>query len=353
MKHTGNTMGRVEFIAESLFWMLVGLFWFHHLCFLPLPGMTSVVSGWILWAVIIVGTALGMACAYRRWRSYLSVAAQTALPLGVYCAVACRRYVPALATATLAAGCVLGAALWLLILTPRIRQGGDRKRILARRAERAAVYSIRAAALCLSVLLLVTGGRQMLGMGVIHARMDAEPPAARQASEETLEQLREERWQALTLQERMDVLGAVCAAESARLGVNAPLVLQASALEEDTLGRYRPDRQEITVALDLVENGSGLDCVTTLLHEVYHSYEWMLVELYLAAPEEYRNMWVFRHVESYMREFRTEPESYEDYVVRACETHAREYAELRTLEYEAMLEESGSAEGDGSGEGGL
>lgn len=346
MKHTGNTMGRIEFIAESLFWMLVGLFWFHQLCFLPLPGVSSVTSGWILWAVIGVGTACGMACAYRRWRSYLSVAAQTALPLGIYCAVACRRYVPVLAGATAAAGAVLSVVLWILLLMPWIRQDGDRKRILARRAERAAVYSIRAAALCLSVLLIVTGGRQMLGMGVIHARMDAKVSAGQQVSEETLDRLREERWQTLDLQERMDVLGEVCGAESARLGLNAPLVLRAKALDEDTLGNYRPDRQEISVALDLLENGSGLDCVSTLLHEVYHCYEWMLVELYCAAPEEYRNMWAFRHVEAYMREFRTEPESYEDYVVRACETHAREYAELRTLEYEELLNGDGLAEGN-------
>ena len=116
--------------------------------------------------------------------------------------------------------------------------------------------------------------------------------------------LREEVWVDLTLAERMNVLEWIAAVEGDALGLPFAVQVTEGELEDRVQGTYRNQERQITLSRKLVRNGSALEVLDTLAHELYHAYQYCVVELY-QKNEAYQDMLLFSaaNAEVYCREF--------------------------------------------------
>lgn len=116
--------------------------------------------------------------------------------------------------------------------------------------------------------------------------------------------LREEVWIDLTLAERMDVLEWIAAVEGDALGLPFAVQVTEGELEDRVQGTYRNQERQITMSRKLVRNGSTLEVLDTLAHELYHAYQYCVVELY-QKNEAYQDLLLFSaaNAEVYCREF--------------------------------------------------
>ena len=90
------------------------------------------------------------------------------------------------------------------------------------------------------------------------------------------------------------MLQTVANIEANRLGLPNELNVGGSNLSDGTLGSYDDRMHAIHINLELLETGSPDEALRSCCHEVYHSYQYRLVEAREAAGEELAGLRLFR-----------------------------------------------------------
>lgn len=143
-------------------------------------------------------------------------------------------------------------------------------------------------------------------------------------------------WVDMSVQERSDLLEIYVDCEELQLGVPASIRLVIQDLEEGTLGEYNHELGCIRLNADLVTDGTLEDCVSTIIHEMRHCYQYYLCDIYELLPEKYQNLSGIWQAELYLSEFCDYDDGDDDYYAyyyQACEIDARAYADAQISYY--------------------
>lgn len=232
-----------------------------------------------------------------------------------------------------------------LIFGRKIKSRRRRKQIMKNRIHKAkegirnlfAVGFTFVLLICISSPFLLNSPMQSL----LVAKNDIqETDQAMEVSLETLLCLQPERWSDLTAQERKDVLQTIADIEAWCLGLPNELTVCIEDLPKGTMGRYRDASHEIVVDTEHFLYSDVEEILEIICHEVYHCYEYRLIEVYGGAEERLKSLRIFKSVDSYIREFNNYSDGEEDYSAyynQVCEQDAREYAESAVAEYYEYL----------------
>lgn len=155
-----------------------------------------------------------------------------------------------------------------------------------------------------------------------------------------IEKIRENaRWKPLSIEEKVEVLQAVCDYEAKYFGLDYRVTVVLEDLDEGILGGYNDWDKEVIIDIQHLEEDDAHTVLRTCLHEMYHAYEHSLVRLYLDSTVSQRKLRVFRHCEEYINEmqnYKASGDSYESFMEYYCqymEKDSREYAQKSVYEY--------------------
>lgn len=337
-----NTMRPQKYIGDHLLWLVMAMIWYRNVLFTALPGMTVKQSKIILWISALVLVAFGCIITIKKRRNGLSLFINVLLPYELYAVISYRTYLPRLVWGSVLFGCILSLAFILLGLLPMAHSAQQS----AARRKRQVVHSLLGArtitALCILILIVPVGVSNVFGLGLLTTKTPL-VSAASEADEwtvknniDTISLLREEAWEKLNPQQKLDVLGVILNIEIRYLGLNHEVYLKSSVLDGETAAHYNHKDHEIVVDIDLLKTASAADVLDSLCHECYHAYQYQIIALYEASPEEYRDMLLFQYVDSYMEEFSNYDDGSQDpmnYYYQTVEVQARQYAEVSVADY--------------------
>lgn len=346
-----NKMGLREYLLHHMWWSFIGIAW-SDIVFNSYFGINALIVFNLLFISL---EATNYFITREKRRNYVSIIASALMPAEM-CAVC------------LYAG-VRSVSLWIcmgvagflsmffgyILLSQPIRRQSEKRAIIARRIKCVMMNTRNIAAFCLLFFV---------GFCIFHTLSNAKPVAEStvQAIEnntdaekwtvknntETVKLLKDEEWQKLDVDKKLDVLATVVNIENNYLlgGVH-PLYIQSIKLEEDLLGTYCESDYIVTISADQLNNGAAEECLNTVLHECYHAYQYMQLEIYQMVPDEYKNMLMLYDASLYKDELGTiSSKDYETYITSQTEIKARKYAEAGVLSYYKLIEKYTDEEGE-------
>ena len=146
--------------------------------------------------------------------------------------------------------------------------------------------------------------------------------------------LQEEEWKKLNTQEKIDLLQTVAYIEVNRLELPNVLNVGVFVLQEGTQGRYLDETHMIYIDLEHIERDMASEVISTLLHEVYHSWQWRLVDAY--KGKNIQDSKLYNKAATYVKEFTDYENGTEEiitYYIQQCEIDARKYARSAVTDY--------------------
>lgn len=335
-----NEEGYLAFLLDTV--MMTGVFFFAFWrmgpCRLisPFTGeqLPLDVSVRVLLILVAAAEVVCYLATSGRQRRFLTAVVNAALPFAIYSFCCVRPYwgwkwlAVLVVLGVLLVGLALSTTLtpapshwdWGELVRSRLRFFFSRGRL--------------AVLVCFLGALATVMSNAMFGIPVLTA--DTVEPAATstvEVDENKLVCLNEDLWAQLDEQERLDVLGVVALNESVYLGTPDMPPIQGAYLGGYTVGQYDWERGTITIDLQLLGQASAVDCVSTVLHEMYHHYQRCLVDCYATMESEYRTLRAFRQVPEYMEESQNYQSEGMDYYTQSLEEDARDHAACRSGYY--------------------
>ena len=331
----------MTYVFETIFWYFMPAFLYQKLVFRSIPGMSYAHSNLVFWGLQLVLAAIGFLITYRQHRNTLTVWINSAFPTMIYfCISFGREYAWQIRLVGGIIGLVIALYTILVAFNLRRDAGAGRHfpwiKILngLLHGYRVLIGAIAGLTLCVFILGIAFG---VMGF---QPNTSASDPAGHTETIadniETLCLLRQDSWEDMSVQERLDVLQVVANIEASYLGLPHELNVFASAMSSDTAGYYYDPTHSIHINLDLISYTAPHEILHTLTHEAYHAYEHRLAELYLAADASHQNLLLFRNVKEYPDEFSNYNDGDEDiwgYATQQVEIDADDYADSAVMDY--------------------
>ncbi len=311
----------------------------------PLTRGQSLAVLHILMAVLSLGGALATC---RNHRSVLSLLLNTAAPFGVFLVLEMLPHPPFLVKVMLVL--ILLCILFSLVMhfiRPLRLDSRFFQHLLRRIAGTARSIQLTAGTL-LAVFCAVCLAGAAAGFPLVQAysprestgdrAMEADPSA--HAGE--LAVLNRELWQTLTMEQKTAALQTVADIEAASLGLPWSLTVSGADLPDSTAAEYLHASLSVFVDTDYLEQAGSIKCVSAVLHECYHGYEYALCSIYSSVDEEFRDLAGIRDARDYISEFSNYIGGEVDgdltqYSEQRVEQDARAYADERIRAYEPFL----------------
>jgi len=331
-----------EYIRFNIFYTFIGMIWYQYTLFKKVAGLSLMESRVLLWIMVALALFLGIYVGIRSGcLSGASMFANVVTPFGLYCAISYFSINTKLIIGILVGATSLSALYVFLVFIRKIKCRHRKKKIIKRRIQKAFAGCRIIFSGSFTVIILYIGSNLLFGSSVVQASVEAKnytsgSEHSMEVSLETLLCLQPERWDDLTVQDRVDVLQTIANIEAWYLGIPNELNIGVRNLPEGTSGYYRDSTHEIVISTDHLLYGDVEELLDTVCHEAYHCYEHRLVEVYGGAEERLKSLRIFKNTDSYMQEFNNYingKEDYSAYYSQICEQDAREYAENAVAEY--------------------
>ncbi|MBR5538854.1 MAG: hypothetical protein IKU61_03040 [Clostridia bacterium] len=330
-----NTYSKKEFLIDTVFYSLVLLCAFCNICFVSLPGLSVVESKCILFATLVLVSAICTALSYIRGRNCVSIWVNALIPLELYAVVS---YMPYFKKEIVLLLCITGvAALAFVVIMFTAKKIKLKWRLLASAAGVRAIV-----ALCMLLLILPVGIKTMFGHGLLLAKTET-VDGYEDAYEWTVQNkldilmlLNEDRWKKADVRAKTEVLATVKNIEIANNDIDHEIYFEVCELKNGELAVYEPRQHRIKIDVKHIQNDSAKECLNSVLHECYHAYQYMLAEAYVGLPDRFKNMRDFGIAANYAREFCDYNDGKHDlfgYSNQLSEIMAREYAEKTAEKY--------------------
>jgi predicted SprT family Zn-dependent metalloprotease len=340
----GNTMTRLAYIGETVFWLWIGMFWFRYFCFMNfrMPGSGELLDyyeSYQLMRRLILGlTAFGALLTFCRRRRGICVLINMAIPMELY-------LMPVLwedsrwLLSGLTAVWVVALVFYAWVIFAKSKGNAGRKCIWLFHGAR-----IIAGLVFLPVILYSAGAVR----GVFSvAQADRVPGQVCQEDTidhhiETLCLLEESSWKEAGREAQAEVLQTIAAIEARYLGLKRIPQVKLAYLEANILGQYSAEKNMVSLNVAYMDEESPEMTVEVLLHEIYHAYQRQMTDAYQAMPEEYQNMPLFRRAKTYeteFREYKDDYQNYDEYASQSLEEDARWYAADGGREYFVRVSE--------------
>lgn len=341
-----STMGKIEYVAESIFWGLISMIWYKNILFRCLPNLTYETSRLVLWGMLVASVVVCSGWFFRKKRTGWSVFVSLLFPYGIYTSGAYWRTLQNRIVIVLLISTVLSLLYGILVMTRRVNRRSI-KRVIAKRIRRCisatvAIFSASMAVIMVPLLL-------QSAFGVTLFKSSIEANTGTKAEEQTISnnidtvlKLQEEEWCSLSTKDKLDVLQCVANIEAHYLGISNELNVGAANMPEYTLACYSDSSHTIYINLEHLENDPVDEVLNSCCHEAYHSYQHRLVDAYNEASEEVQKLRIYRNTVHYVDEFGAYVNGYEDfcsYYSQQCEKDARTYAEDAVEDYYSRINE--------------
>lgn len=233
-----------------------------------------------------------------------------------------RFLVAAMLVVIFAVGLVYGGVVIWRGLCGLLRSGGERSAAVA-----SAIQSVVGLGVVLTIFL--TGVEIIRSPSSSQTAWEEAPELDRSA----LQMLRgEERWAALDMDRKLEVLQVLVDAEREELGISERIYIRTELLHGKN-GGYYDQEGCIRIDLEYLRTFPVEQVVRTVCHEIYHCYEYRLVEVFAKADPKNRGLKIFDSVADYQREFADYISDGKGYLNQMCENDARYYAAGRAEEY--------------------
>lgn len=338
-----NTMGNIEYALKNALWGLIGMIWYRNVLFRTIPGGSYTQSKMVLWGLTIACIILGTCLTRKRRRNYLSVLVNVLTPYEIYAIVSfkeslVRDYIWVIYVATTISVLYFGFVIILNI--------GNSKRVRFTRYIGHGFLGARTLAVCCIALAWIPVTINGL-FGEALVQSDISPYVATESKVtiadniDVVSNLREDTWNSLSVQERVDTLQIVANIECSYLGLPHELSVGAEPMEETTIAFYRDSTHQIRVNIEYLESMPAHEMLDALCHEAYHAYQHRLCDAWESVGNEYKNLMAFSYVSDYLANFENYTDGEDDffeYYFLTCEQTARHYAASAVEDYYLKLE---------------
>lgn len=339
-----STMTTTEFAFSVAWKFVIGFIWYKNLLFRVLLHHDLYESLKTLLIMSLVSLLI-YTIIFRRWKNGWTAIACFVMPFGIYTVITYAATSPIFIRIVTVSAFVLSTAYTVLLLTRKVNNKSKKTlvRIYKNRIYRC-VYSISCIMTVAMIFFMVgIGGKSYFGTGLVSSTI--EPEAFNQESDDldilesnmdAVVNLLPSKWERLSTREKINVLQIVCNVECHYLGINDAVTIQGDNLSPYTLGTYSDALKLIQINLDHIENDPVEEVLSSLLHEIYHSYEYRLVDAYNSVTPEYRNLRMFRDATHYSQEtdnYINPREDYYGYMSQRLEMDSETYAEYGVAEY--------------------
>lgn len=160
-------------------------------------------------------------------------------------------------------------------------------------------------------------------------------------NKELISQFHDRAWKKLDREQRISLLQQVADAECAYLGIPFSLHVYHEEMESSSLrAYYRHNRFEVCINQDVIDNDPVERVLSTLFHEIYHGYEYAVVEAHDSTNPTYWNLRLFDTARIYAAEFDHYiggEEDFDAYRQQSVERHSNIYAQSRLQDYGEMI----------------
>lgn len=345
-----STMGKREYTWEWLSYGFVSVIWFKNCIFRCLWEFTYVQSRWILFGMLIASFLIA-GFIWRRKRTMWTVFAAMLVPYGAY-AMMTYWTIFGRQISWICAITAFSGVLYIAVLLFRpIQDEQRRERIIRCRRRRCltSAFSFLAAGMLvfLAPLLIQSFTDVTLFRSSIKSHDNSDSQEYTMDNQmETVLMFQEEKWETLTVQEKLDRLQIIANVEANHLGIPVDVNVSAGIMGENTMAAYSESAHTISFNLDYLEDNYPEDMLEACCHEMYHCYQYRLIDAYRGADERLKGLKIFRRAIEYEREFDQYVEGEEDfyaYYGQLCETDAREYAQIAAEGYTMAIEEQMTA----------
>ncbi len=343
-----NTGSMFGYLFENLYYSIVAFALYRKLLFCPIVGQEYKASLNIL-ALCILGTVvIGILLTYKKRRNSISSLVNVGGGCIIYFLASFWNIMPAaiLITVCLAAVAVLLYLILVIINYKEARRINTATTLPPYKWFTSAMLSTRTV-ICMVFLALIISVaiKPYLGFPIMErtASTTTEDQNLSSGTEgetiakniDTVLLLQEEYWTELTVDERLSVLRTIADIETNYLGI-PEVDLCTEVLEENVLGHYVDETRTVTINLSYLSTEPAREMLSTLCHEVYHSYQHRLVEFYDTLTAEEKELLIFYEASRYKDEFANYIDGSEDlegYLAQYCERDSDNYAEEAILDY--------------------
>lgn len=336
-----STQGKLEFIGENIFWLMIAMVWYRTLLFRKTSFLSYDISKIILWVIVILSDVSGILLERKKYRFAFNAAFNNIVGFGFYTAITYFDFFPHQIIIALMIASIISTAFFLLLLIAKKKETKIRNEVPRLKVAAIVLTMHKILACCLAVLIIMIGINTVGGSTLVEPSV---PPATMEnISEQTIENHLQElvvlgdgSWPTLDVREKMDVLQTVVNIERHYLGISNEVKVCVLDLEENTLGHYVDATQEITISTNSLINDSPWSLIDTICHEVYHCYQYRLIDVMNSADESCKNLQIFQTVRDYAKEFKNYKHGEDDiegYLFQECEIDASTYAYFEVDKY--------------------
>lgn len=344
-----STMTTVEFLLSIVWKFVIGFIWYKNLLFRVLPHRDLYDSMHILMMIVVVTIVLFLIVMRHRKNGW-SATACFVIPFGIYTLMTYSKTSALMIRVIMFMAIIISLAFSIYLLTRKIknRNKNVRRKILNRRLSRCLYSTSCIMAAAMLAIMVGIGWKGYFGTGLVSSSIEAEGILHDNNDEDTLAanidtvlKLNPELWDKLDTRNRIDVLQTVCNIETHYLGLNDPVTVQGDNLSAYTLGAYSDAQKLIRINLNHIENDPVEEVLSTLLHEIHHSYEHRLADVFDNISVEYRDLRLFKDATHYSKEvddYINPRDDYYGYMSQHLELDSETYAELGVQEYYSRIE---------------
>lgn len=340
-----NTRGFIGYVVEHFWWWAFLLFVYRNVLFFPIPGIEHGMSWNILICASAAAVFVGLLLTVNRRRNDLSMFINVTLPFSLYFAVTYIKVKPMAVMISAATAAVLALSYGTAVCVNYLRdaKAGIVAVSPAKAAGKCLINMRTLCAIALCTTMFATYGLQFMGVSLLEGKSKAADVGQRQtiaANIDTVLMLQEDRWALLSIEERMQVLKVVCDIEANYLGINEVRVC-ADPLGEETLGSYNDKTRCVTLSYELLEQEDAHTLLEVTLHEMYHAYQYRLVDLYNSLQTHERQLLLMRDAARYKENFDNYENGYKSYYAYAtqeCELDSDNYAAWGVEDYYNRIE---------------
>lgn len=322
------------FFATYILMLIFGVSYVLSGPFRKIPGMDLRASLRLLWCLVGIlgagGAILRTAC---RDQPLGGCIPNVVFPFGVYTVMAYRTIRPKLLVGLFLLAGMVCTAYTVLILRKKSRRPG--RRSTARKLCRALV-GIQSTLAFLGIVAMIVCFMRSSRVSYSMTNIDRPAIAGTQAGgvdailaacQEDVKQLHPGTWDALSVEERGNLLQVVANIETVRYGLPHELNVALRDCEESTLAFYQDSEHLIVISTSVVESEPVETAIRSICHEAAHAYQHWLADLYETA--EAQELLLLQDARIYAGEFENyingnDPNSsFEDYYRQHLEVDAR------------------------------
>lgn len=293
-----NTMSKVQFLFESLFWTCLTTWFYHRVFPVSLPHTKASVSLIVLCGVAMVMGGIGVAITWERRRNYMSLFVNVILPLEVYAILAFWKQLSLTTILLMAVSLTLSGFYGAFIMKNR----ENRRHMPAKVRLRYAILGSRTIIVFCMALIFISAAIVMFVGVPANDKETSESTWTIEKQRDAVFNLRKPTWDTLNGDQRFNTLEIVLKIEAANLGLPFQPKLEAAALDQTTIGKYDVSRKTILLNEDYVARCSSEQAVIGALHELFHVYQHELVNVLGEVPERDRNLAIFAGARTYTEE---------------------------------------------------